>query len=118
MNYEVDRSPSQSQEVSLKGAQNPLNPNSVTLVERVNSGDQGRNVMPGEDVRIEVDGELDVMKAVDYIRQRISCEVYVQDSAIIVRVGNLSNVNKLQRILREWADNESAVSRIDIQRAA
>ncbi len=117
MNYRIDRSPSQSQEVSPRGAQNPLDPNGVTLVERVNSGDQGRKVRPGEDVRIEVDGELDVMEAVAYIRQRILCKVYVKDSAIIVRVGNLSDVNKLQRILREWADN-SEVGRIDIQRAA
>ena len=116
MNLRLDRST--SQEVPLRGAQNPLDPNSVTPVERVDSFHQGREVQAGEDVRIEVDGELDVMKAVRYIRERILCEVFVDESSIIVRVGGLSDVNRLQKILREWADNESQVSRINIDRRA
>ncbi len=112
METRIDRSTDQT--VPLRGGAHRLDPNSVTRVERVVSFHQGRQPKPGERLALEIDGELDVMKAVAYIRSRIHCEMKVEGDRIFVRVGNLSDIDRLQKIVRKWADNESELARVDI----
>lgn len=112
----IDRSTDQT--VTPRGGVYRLNHNSVTPRERTDSFQQGRAAMPGEALALEVDGNLDIMKAVAYIRERIHCEMEVEGDRILIRVGNLSNITRLQKIIREWADNETGLARVDISRAA
>lgn len=116
----IDRSTDQTE--STRGANNPFKRTphvplaedlGVTPMTRMESFNRNSESGPDEAILLEVGEDIDPMKVVDYIKQRVAVVVEVEADRIYLKAKDPTQRGRLEKELRKLAEGESGFTRID-----